>query len=80
MNLEMVTARQCNMSYITNKFQSIRLPNEPGMLEWLLENYPHSGYYIVSALSSMDRIRGFEPCDVGSIPAGPTKHLKEINS
>jgi len=35
------------MTYITNKFQSIRLPNEPGMLEWLQETYPNSGYYIV---------------------------------
>lgn len=34
-------------SYITNKTQSIQLPNEPGMLEWLKENYPNSGYYIV---------------------------------
>jgi hypothetical protein len=35
------------MTYITNKFQSIKLPNEPGMLEWLLVKYPHSGYYLV---------------------------------
>jgi len=39
--------QQCNMTYITNKYQSIRLPVEPGMLEWLLENYPNSGYHIV---------------------------------
>jgi len=25
----------------------------------------------------MDRIRGLEPCDVGSIPAGPTKDKNE---
>jgi hypothetical protein len=38
------------MMYITNKFDSIQLPNEPGMLEWLLENYPYSGYYIVETV------------------------------
>ena len=35
------------VTYITNRFDSIRLPNEPGMLEWLQENYPSSEYYIV---------------------------------
>jgi len=35
------------MTYITNKYKSIQLPNEPGMLEWLQETYPNSGYYIV---------------------------------
>lgn len=35
------------MTYITNKFDSVRLPVEPGMLEWLQERYPYSGYYIV---------------------------------
>jgi hypothetical protein len=38
------------MTYITNKFDSVRLPNEPGMLEWLQERYPYSGYYIVENL------------------------------
>ena len=33
--------------YITNKFDSIRLPNEPGMLEWLQERYPNSEYRVV---------------------------------
>ena len=33
--------------YITNKFKSIKLPVEPGMLEWLQERYPNSGYHIV---------------------------------
>jgi hypothetical protein len=33
--------------YITNKFDSIRLPNEPGMLEWLQEQYPNSEYRVV---------------------------------
>lgn len=35
------------MTYITNKFNSIKLPNEPGLLEWLHENYPRSEYRIV---------------------------------
>ena len=34
------------MKYITNKFESIRLPVEPGLLEWLQEKYPASKYYI----------------------------------
>jgi hypothetical protein len=34
------------MMYITNKFESIRLPVEEGLLEWLQENYPASKYYI----------------------------------
>jgi hypothetical protein len=33
--------------YITNKYDSIRLPNEPGMLEWLQEQYPNSEYRVV---------------------------------
>jgi hypothetical protein len=33
--------------YITNKFDSIRLPNEPGLLEWLQETYPKSEYRVV---------------------------------
>lgn len=32
--------------YITNCYDSVRLPVEPGLLEWLQERYPHSGYYI----------------------------------
>jgi hypothetical protein len=35
------------MTYITNKFLSVKLPNEPGMLEWLQERYPNSGYRVV---------------------------------
>lgn len=35
------------MKYITNKFDSIRLPCEEGMLEWLQETYPNSEYRIV---------------------------------
>lgn len=31
----------------------------------------------MTVLSSMDRIRGFEPCGVGSIPAGPAKEKYE---
>jgi hypothetical protein len=34
------------MKYITNKFDSVRLPAEPGLLEWLQENYPASKYII----------------------------------
>jgi hypothetical protein len=33
--------------YITNKYDSIRLPNELGMLEWLQERYPNSEYRVV---------------------------------
>jgi hypothetical protein len=35
------------MKYITNKFNSIKLPCEPGMLEWLQATYPNSQYHIV---------------------------------
>ena len=35
------------MKYITNKYCSVILPYEPGMLEWLNENYPFSQYRIV---------------------------------
>jgi hypothetical protein len=48
--LRTAMGRQCNMTYITNKFNSIRLPVEPGMLEWLLETYPNSGYHIVEVI------------------------------
>jgi len=34
------------MRYITNKFDSVRLPIEDGLLEWLQERYPASKYYI----------------------------------
>ena len=34
-------------SYIQNKSGRVILPNEPGMLDWLQENYPSSKYYIV---------------------------------
>jgi len=33
--------------YITNKSGNIKLPYEPGLLEWLHENYPYSKYHIV---------------------------------
>jgi hypothetical protein len=36
------------MTYITNKYDSIRLPNQPGLLEWLIEMYPHSKYRLVT--------------------------------
>jgi hypothetical protein len=35
------------MRYITNKAETVVLPYEEGMLEWLLENYPFSSYHIV---------------------------------
>lgn len=35
------------MMYITNKFDSIRLPVEQGLLEWLQVQYPASKYRIV---------------------------------
>ena len=38
------------MIYITNKFASVKLPNDPGMLAWLLKTYPNSGYHIVENL------------------------------
>jgi hypothetical protein len=34
------------MRYITNKFDSVRLPVEEGLLEWLQERYPASKYFI----------------------------------
>lgn len=35
------------MKYLTNKFDSIRLPAEPGLLEWLQAKYPASKYHLV---------------------------------
>ena len=32
--------------YITNYDQSVNLPYEHGLLEWLQENYPHSQYRV----------------------------------
>jgi hypothetical protein len=34
--------------YITNYDDSVQLPWEPGLLEWLQETYPHSKYRIVT--------------------------------
>lgn len=34
--------------YITNKYQSIKLPYEPELLEWLQQQYPHSKYEVVN--------------------------------
>jgi len=36
------------MTYITNYNNTIQLPHEPGLLEWLQERYPHSRYRIVT--------------------------------
>jgi len=33
--------------YITNKANTVFLPYEDGMIEWLNENYPYSKYYVV---------------------------------
>ena len=33
--------------YITNYDNSVNLPYEPGLLEWLVERYPYSKYRIV---------------------------------
>ena len=35
------------MIYITNITGEIKLPWEPGLLEWLQENYPASKYRVV---------------------------------
>jgi hypothetical protein len=35
------------MTYITNKFDSIRLPYSLELLEWLIETYPFSEYKVV---------------------------------
>jgi len=32
--------------YITNRYDTIRLPVEPGLLEWLQATYPQSLYHI----------------------------------
>jgi len=36
------------MMYITDKTKTIKLPYEPGLLEWLHEHYPYSKYQIVN--------------------------------
>ena len=33
--------------YITNRYDSVRLPVQPGLLEWLQDTYPNSNYHIV---------------------------------
>jgi hypothetical protein len=35
------------IKYITNCFENIVLPWEPGLIEWLQENYPRSKYRVV---------------------------------
>jgi hypothetical protein len=35
------------MKYITNRYESVVLPWEPGLIEWLQEKYPRSKYRIV---------------------------------
>jgi hypothetical protein len=36
------------MQYIANYNDTIQLPWEPGLLEWLQVQYPHSRYRIVA--------------------------------
>jgi hypothetical protein len=36
------------MTYIANHNDTIQLPWEPGLLEWLQAKYPHSRYRIVT--------------------------------
>jgi len=35
------------MIYITNKFDSVRLPYDEDLLAWLQYTYPHSKYQVV---------------------------------
>jgi hypothetical protein len=35
------------MIYITNKYDSIRVPYAEDLLVWLRETYPHSNYHAV---------------------------------
>jgi hypothetical protein len=35
------------LKYITNRYQSVLFPWEPGLVEWLQQQYPHSKYHIV---------------------------------
>ena len=35
------------MKYITNRYESVKLPWEPGLVEWLQERYPQSQYRVV---------------------------------
>lgn len=41
------------MKYITDKTNTIVLPYELGMIEWLHENYPYSKYRIVEVISKV---------------------------
>jgi hypothetical protein len=35
------------MKCISNRSGNIQLPWEPGLLEWLQDNYPYSQYHLV---------------------------------
>ena len=37
---------EMTVKYIANRAGDIALPWEPGLLEWLIAKYPHSGYEI----------------------------------
>ena len=43
------------MTYITNKYNTVNLPNEPGMIEWLQATYPKSEYRIVEIGQNTNR-------------------------
>ena len=34
--------------YITNKYESIKLPYSQELLDWLTENYPFSKYKVIN--------------------------------
>jgi len=40
--------------YITNYDESVNLPYEPGLLEWLVVQYPYSKYHIVEVKFETD--------------------------
>ena len=40
------------IKYITNRYESVVLPWEPGLIEWLQEHYPHSKYRIVEIVQT----------------------------
>ena len=35
------------MKYITNRYESVKLPYSEELLEWLIETYPNSKYKVV---------------------------------
>lgn len=39
------------MIYITNKYQSVKLPYSDELFKWLLEKYPYSKYHVVDTIT-----------------------------